>query len=154
MNGKKWQRGILFLKRNYHTIAEKYNKTSFAFNLSEFTVCYDIRRVSATNYWPITDVISNPKMKHWRLLNRTGMDYPMSDVIRHISSIFPRLNHVMRGWENKIYVHGLLWSSFCRVWIVCLWHEVIIYSILSYTYFSYSSLRTVKVEIFCHWLHH
>ena len=38
-------------------------KTSFAFVLSEFIVCYDHRRACATNYWPITDVISKPKVK-------------------------------------------------------------------------------------------
>ena len=36
---------------------------SFAFFLFKFIVCYDRRRACATNYRPITDVISKPKVK-------------------------------------------------------------------------------------------
>ena len=60
---EKWQRGILFLTRNYHNITEHITETSFSFVLSECIVCYDRRRACAINYWPITDVISNPKVK-------------------------------------------------------------------------------------------
>ena len=35
---------------------------NFAFVVFEFIVCYDRRRACATSYWPITDVISKPKV--------------------------------------------------------------------------------------------
>ena len=44
-------------------IEQKRVLIRFAFVLFEFIVCYDRRRACATNYWPITDVISKPKVK-------------------------------------------------------------------------------------------
>ena len=44
-------------------IEQKRVLIRFAFVLFEFIVCYDRRRACATNYWPITDMISKPKVK-------------------------------------------------------------------------------------------
>ena len=81
---KKWQRGILFLTRSYHTIAVNLNKIqkqfliSFAFVVFEFIICYDRRRACATNYWPITDVMSKPKVKVVER-NRDGLSHVWCD---------------------------------------------------------------------------
>ena len=72
---KKWQRGILFLTRNYQTIAKKLNKNefwsvlhSFYSNLSSVMIvgARAQRTIDQSQTW-----FQNPR---WRSLNTTGMD--------------------------------------------------------------------------------
>ena len=71
-------------------------KTCFYQFCIRFIVCYDRRRACATNYWPITDVISKPKVKIVEHDSEGLYVY----VIRHIF-IIPLQNQ--RNSKNAIW---------------------------------------------------
>ena len=74
---KKWQRGILFLTRNYHTryIAENYNKNKFGSVLhSLYSDLSSVMIVGARAPQTIDQSQTWYQNPRWRSLNTTGID--------------------------------------------------------------------------------